>query len=197
MPAKKNNSEINNQRYINRFNQNLKDYNNIHKTSYTFEDVQDKFIDCRQAYESKDEKKDRIQSQCMCGHPIQNEFEIINPETGDKMVLGSDCINTYMIKTQCICSDCKKRFAIFNDCDNLCKNCQITTKKCQECKEYCYIKKSEKATFKKCDSCIKTQQAIKKVFYNTNTNYYKPKYTKPIYNNYQYKTPVLDYELDF
>ena len=147
--------QINNTQYIKRFEKNLEEYNTKNGTTYTFKDVQDKFIvvsEVKKENNDDDNKKKKV-SKCMCGHVIHNEYEIINPETGDIMILGSDCITTYMISSYCICVDCGEDFKIYNNCNNLCKNCKIITKKCNKCKIAMQIKNKDKKDFKTCNTC--------------------------------------------
>jgi len=145
---------INNAQYIKRFEKNLNEYNNKNGTSYTFKDVQDKFISVNEVKKEKDDDNNKKKvTHCMCGHAINNEYEIINPETGDMMILGSDCITTYMLSSYCNCQDCGENFKIYNNCQNLCKNCKITTKKCKNCKKSIQIKNKDKKNFKLCNNC--------------------------------------------
>lgn len=138
---------INNEKYIERFNENLKIYNDKNNTNYTFEDVQNKFIDCKATPE-------RYNDICMCGHHIKECYQIINPETNHSMILGSSCINTYMINSTIKCIDCNKKYRMINNKTKYCKDCKPIKKQCKECKISMTIKKSQKAIIDICYHCI-------------------------------------------
>ena len=111
---------INNINYIKRFEKNLQIYNEENGTNYTFEDIQDKFIEVREII--TDANDDNMK--CMCDHPIHRLYEILNPDNGDTLILGSDCIKTYMIKSLSICNKCDKRFKFKPNCKNICNDCK-------------------------------------------------------------------------
>lgn len=143
---------INNKKYIERFEENLKEWNRDNDRNYTFEDVQDKFIDVR---EIGNQKKSRCKnSHCMCGHSIINEYEIVNPENDDTMILGSDCIETYMIKSMSVCRVCDERFKFKPNCNNKCDGCKKIKIKCKKCGEIKNVRKSKKKLFVNCRKCI-------------------------------------------
>jgi hypothetical protein len=137
---------INSDKYIKRFNENLTIYNNTNNTNYTFEDVQNLFIDCNQLPEIGNDY-------CMCGHIIKESYEIVNPETNHKMILGSSCINTYMINTTIKCIECNKKFKMINK-SKYCNDCKPINKKCGECKQSMQVKKSQKEYIDNCYNCI-------------------------------------------
>lgn len=138
---------INDEKYIERFNENLKIYNEKHKTNYTFQDIQNKFIDCK----SSPEKQNDF---CMCGHPIKECYEIINPETNHTMILGSSCINTYMINSYMHCIDCHKRYKLINNKTRYCRDCKPVSKKCKECRITFQIKNRQKDIIDMCYNCV-------------------------------------------
>jgi len=125
-------TSINNKAYIVRFECNLSRYNIIHNTAYTFIDVQNKFIDIRMICTKY--TNNRMTTTCMCGHSIKNIYEIINPATNDIMIVGSDCIKTYMINASLICIDCNNKFK-FSVYNTTCKKCtkarKDNTKRCE------------------------------------------------------------------
>jgi len=137
---------INSDKYIKRFNENLAIYNNTNNTNYTFEDVQNLFVDCKQLPEFGNDY-------CMCGHIIKECYEIVNPNTNHKMILGSSCINTYMINTTIKCIECNKKFKMINK-TKYCNDCKPVKKTCKECKQIMTIKKSQKEYIDNCYNCI-------------------------------------------
>ena len=137
---------INSDKYIKRFNENLTIYNNTNNTNYTFEDVQNLFVDCKQSGEIGN-------NYCMCGHIIKESYEIVNPETNHKMILGSSCINTYMINTTIKCIECNKKFKIINK-SKYCNDCKLVKKTCRECKQSMQVKKSQRNNIDTCITCI-------------------------------------------
>jgi len=143
-------SGINNTYYVQKFNENLKQYNLINNTNYTFEDVQRLFIDCRTLPEKYSSK---CSIHCMCGHPIKEGYEIINPATNHKMILGSSCIETYMINSRIIC-DCGNSYKVINNKIKKCSNCRLINKSCSICKCKIQIKKSQKDIIDTCYKCI-------------------------------------------
>jgi hypothetical protein len=145
---------INNINYINRFEANLKIYNETNDTNYTFEDVQNLFLESREL--------DCNIKHCMCGHKINKKFEIINPDTNDSMILGSNCIETYMIKTMQICKKCDVRYKFNAKSNNRCHNCEKIKIKCKKCNEIKKIKRSKKKDFTYCKKCIKKEAEEKK-----------------------------------
>lgn len=145
---------INDKSYIKRFTSNLKIYNETNNTNYTFEDVQDLFIESRQL--------DCNIKHCMCGHKINKKFEIINPDTNDTMILGSNCIETYMIKTMQICEKCDVRYKFNAKSNNRCNNCEKIKIKCKKCNEMKKIKRSKKKDFIYCKKCVKKEEEEKK-----------------------------------
>ena len=136
---------INNKNYIKRFEANLKEWNEENDRDYTFEDVQDKFTHISIADDEGEET-------CMCGHPIYNIYYIENPENGDRMILGSDCIQTYMIKSLLVCIKCKEYYK-FKPNSNVCKNCTKVKVKCKKCLRIRYVRRSKKKTYDKCKKC--------------------------------------------
>ena len=137
---------INSDKYIKRFNENLQIYNNTNNTNYTFEDVQNLFVDCKQLPEIGNDY-------CMCGHVIKECYEIVNPNTNHKMILGSSCINTYLINTFISCCDCGKKFKMINK-SRYCNDCKPIKKNCKECKQIMTIKKSQRNNIDTCYNCI-------------------------------------------
>jgi hypothetical protein len=167
---------INNLSYIKRFEDNLKDYNEDNKTNYTFEDVQNKFIDIRELEKKIDDEK-FIPSNCMCGHKIYKEYQIINPENGDTMILGSDCILTYMIKTMQICSKCESRYKFKPNSKNRCKKCQKVKVKCKRCCKIKKVRRSKKKEFINCKKCKKELEEEKNKCKKCNKKINGDKYT--------------------
>jgi hypothetical protein len=141
---------INSDKYIKRFNENLAIYNNTNNTNYTFEDVQNLFVDCKQLPEIGNDY-------CMCGHIIKECYEIVNPNTNHKMILGSSCINTYMINSSMKCIDCNKRFKMITK-SKYCNDCKPIKKSCRDCKQIMTIKKSQKEYINTCYNCIMQYQ---------------------------------------
>ena len=137
---------INSDKYIKRFNENLAIYNNTNNTNYTFEDVQNLFVDCKQLPEIGNDY-------CMCGHIIKECYEIVNPNTNHKMILGSSCINTYMINSSMKCIECNKKFKMINK-SKYCNDCKLVKKTCRECKQIMTIKKSQRNDINTCYNCI-------------------------------------------
>jgi hypothetical protein len=159
---------INSLSYIKRFESNLKEWNEENDREYTFEDVQDKFIDVRELKKLPEDNK-LINGKCMCGHKISKEYEIINPENGDTLILGCDCIETYMIKSMSICEKCDKRFKFKPNCENRCNDCKKIEIDCDRCEKTFIIPKYRKKTFKNCKKCIEEieeeNKIIQKNFY--------------------------------
>lgn len=118
---------MNNQAYVDRFNKKLTAYNTNHDTTYTFKDIQTKFIDVRLVDISNININDSSVTRCMCGHKISTPYNIINPETNETMALGSDCIETYMLNSHQICEICDTRFK-FKANTIICKDCKKTQK---------------------------------------------------------------------
>jgi len=118
---------MNNQAYIDRFNKKLTAYNTNHGTTYTFKDIQAKFIDVRLIDITNININDSLVTSCMCGHKISRPYNIINPETNETMALGSDCIETYMLNSHQICEICDTRFK-FKANTIICKDCKKTQK---------------------------------------------------------------------
>jgi len=145
---------INNGKYIERFNENLKIYNDKNNTNYTFEDVQNKFVDCKATPE-------RYNDVCMCGHSIKECYQIINPETNHSMILGSSCINTYMINSFVSCCSCGIKYKMINNKSQYCKDCRPINKACKECKILMKIKKQQKDIIDICYDCILDYQKKK------------------------------------
>jgi len=137
---------INSDKYIKRFNENLAIYNNTNNTNYTFEDIQNLFVDCKQLPEFGNDY-------CMCGHIIKECYEIVNPNTNHKMILGSSCINTYMINTTIKCIECNKKFKMINK-TKYCNDCKPVKKCCVNCKQIMTIKKSQRNDINTCYNCI-------------------------------------------
>jgi len=137
---------INSDKYIKRFNENLAIYNNTNNTNYTFEDIQNLFVDCKQLPEFGNDY-------CMCGHIIKECYEIVNPNTNHKMILGSSCINTYMINTTIKCIECNKKFKMINK-TKYCNDCKPVKKTCKKCKQIMTIKKSQRNDINTCYNCI-------------------------------------------
>jgi len=149
--------EVNNIKYIKRFEENLEIWNEENDKNYTFEDVQDKFIDIRLLGEKN--KENKKESKCMCGHKILYEYEITNPDNDDKMILGSDCIETYMFKSMSKCEKCEKRFKFNpNNDSNRCKDCIKVKVKCKRCNEIRKIPKYKKKSYKLCKKCIEEKE---------------------------------------
>lgn len=147
---------INNKNYIKRFEANLKIYNEENGTNYTFEDVQDKFIDVRELTKKTTiEDENYTPMKCMCDHKIYKLFEIINPDNGDTMILGSDCIETYMIKSLSKCKICNKRFKFNPNCKNRCNDCKKIKIKCKRCNKIKKVRKYKKKIFINCKNCKK------------------------------------------
>lgn len=153
--------DVNNQAYIKRFESYLEEWNEENNRDYTFEDVQDKFIDIRELIKSSKEQK-LVNGRCMCGHKISREYEIINPENGDTLILGCDCIETYMIKSMSKCEKCDKRFKFKPDCGNRCKDCKKIEIDCNRCNKTFIIPKYRKKDFKYCKKCIKEKEEEQK-----------------------------------
>lgn len=142
--------KVNNIAYIKRFEDSLKEYNEDNKTNYTFEDIQNLFTFNKSIKILNDDEIDR---KCMCKHNIRILCEIENPETGDIMILGKDCIQTYMIKTFTKCKECKTKYK-FNGKDR-CKECRRKiTIKCNKCNEKIKMRRYKTNNFINCDKCI-------------------------------------------
>ena len=137
---------INSDKYIKRFTENLAIYNNTNNTNYTFEDVQNLFVDCKQSGEIGN-------NYCMCVHVINESYEIDNPNTNHKMILGSSCINTYLINTTIKCIECNKKFKMISNKSKYCNDCKPVNKKCKECNQSMQIKKSQR-DIDTCYNCI-------------------------------------------
>lgn len=171
---------INNKKYIERFEKNLREWNEENDRDYTFEDVQDKFI-----HISMYDEENTEESQCMCGHIIHNLYYIENPENEDRMILGSDCIQTYMIKSLSICTKCKCQYK-FNPNSNVCKDCTKVKVKCKKCQRIRYVRRSKKKLYDKCKKC-KEEETKKQC--KLCDKVIKPEYTY-CYSCYKYKCKI-------
>ena len=98
--------------------------------------------------------------ECMCGHEIINNYEIINPDTNDSMILGSSCISTYMINTMQICDKCNIRYKFNPNSKNRCRNCKKVKAKCKRCNKIKKVRKSKKKDFINCKKCKKDLERI-------------------------------------
>jgi len=142
----------NNEAYIRRFTENLDVWNAEHGRAYKFEDIQNKFLDIRMVAKAL-ENTGEYATKCMCGHHIKNNYEIINPENSDIIILGSDCIDTYMIKSLLICNSCDERFKFKASANGICPKCKLVSRKCVKCGQREMVKKS--ANFVHCNACIR------------------------------------------
>jgi hypothetical protein len=152
---------VNNASYIKRFEANLEIYNLNNGSNYTFEDVQNKFIDIRELKKRIDNDNNFIPSECMCDHKIYKEYEIINPDNGDTLILGSSCIETYMIKSLSKCKKCNKRFKFKPNSKNRCNDCKKVKAKCKRCNKIKKVRKIKKKDFLNCKKCIKDLEELK------------------------------------
>jgi hypothetical protein len=138
-----------NKSYLKRFEENLKIYNEEHKTNYTFEDVQEKFIDAGEVNKNK--------IKCMCDHDIKKNFEIKNEETGHTMIVGSICIKKYIPKAMSKCKECKLKFK-FNG-KKYCRICRRKISiKCNKCYKIYKIRRYKTKKNIKCKDCVEDEK---------------------------------------
>jgi hypothetical protein len=72
--------------------------------------------------EPKEVVEDYPGTNCICGHEIQRNFFICSKEEDEILILGSECINRFIVKKGRTCGKCGENHR--NHKDNLCNRCR-------------------------------------------------------------------------